>query len=245
MKTFNNCFRDFNKKYSYVELFLQKTYSDKSVRIFKWISIPCGILFLTGDILMMLKIWGNLGYWLMLISCLPIIIYVFVIQTYLAKKELKSKGLPKPKNIPANWFKWTSPELEDLRIKVVFQSYEKQAIKDETIENLIKIGYQEYNEPIKDPFVFFEKLFEYIGKTFLGILIGFLIAELNNNYSTENFNSTLRLIIGLLLMAGLFAYMWKFMFKRAYFENIVSRKEKLKEFVFALNNILLLRKQNR
>ncbi|MFL0092767.1 hypothetical protein, partial [Tenacibaculum maritimum] len=69
MKTFNTFFSDFNKDYSYEKLFLKNTYSEKSIKIFKWIAIPSGILFLIGDLLIMFKIYDNWGNWIVIISC--------------------------------------------------------------------------------------------------------------------------------------------------------------------------------
>ncbi|MFL0107988.1 hypothetical protein [Tenacibaculum maritimum] len=191
----------------------------------------------------MFKIYDNWGNWIVIISCLPVIIYVFIIQTYFARKELRSKKLPTPENNLSNWFKWISPKLQDKRMEIILREYDKNKVEDNVIKNLIQIANQERSEPIKNPFVFFEKMFEYLGKTFLGVLIGLLIADLNKNYSVESFNSTMRLILGLLLIFMLFSYVWKFMFKRVYFENIVSKNKKLKEFVFILENIILVRQQ--
>lgn len=243
MKTFNTFFSEFNKNYSYEELFLKNTYSEKSITTFKRIFIPSAIFFLIGDLLIIFKSCGNWGNWIVITSCLPTIIYVFIIQTYFARKELKSKKLPIPENTPSNWFKWISPKLQDKRMEIVLKEYDKNKVENNVIKNLIQIANQERNEPIKNPFLFFEKMFEYLGKTFLGVLIGLLIASLNRNYSIEGFNSTMRLILGLLLIFMLFSFVWKFMFKRVYFENIVSRNKKLKEFAFILENIILVRLQ--
>ncbi|WP_407267457.1 hypothetical protein [Tenacibaculum maritimum] len=97
----------------------------------------------------MFKIYDNWGNWIVIISCLPVIIYVFIIQTYFARKELRSKKLPTPENNLSNWFKWISPKLQDKRMEIILREYDKNKVEDNVIKNLIQIANQERNEPIK------------------------------------------------------------------------------------------------
>lgn len=235
MKTFNQDFNYYNKTYSLVNLYLKNTYSDKNMKNLKYIMILSLILFLIGDLMLIFKYYEQVGNIIMILSTLPIIIYIFLIQTIRARKELKSQELP----LPNLFYEWKSDELLDLKITKVFEDY--KSVNSEIIQKRIDIANRLRNEPMKDPFVLFEKFFEYAGKQILTILIGLLIFALNKDFSNINFNTTIRLIIGLLMFSGLFIFIWKFMFKKPFLDSQFRKNEKLNDYIFTLENILLMR----
>lgn len=240
MKTFNETFLEFNKEYSIENLYLKRSFSEKSNKTIKWLGwialITCliGMLFLKFNSL-------KIGISLLVLTIAPLLVYFFIIQSYKARKELKSKKLPVPKTFPNNIFSYKSERLNDYRIKHIFQNMKD--VKTETIIQNIQIASLLRNEPIKNPFDFFEKKLGYIGKTFLVFIIGIIAFGLKANFNSLNFKITVKLILAFLLIYLLFSFIWKFMFKSIYFNDIESKNTKLKDYIYVMQNILLLRTQ--
>lgn len=237
MKTFNQELKEFREKYSYEKLYLANTYSNKNMKWLKRFLIFFTICFLIGDIMMIVKFYPKIGNTIMLISTFPIIVYIFIIQTYRARKELRSKELPLPKE----FYKWKSDELESLRINQIYKEYSKT--KDDMLNAKIKLAKELKNEPIHNPFNFLDKVLEFMGKQFVLVIIAVMLFLYKENASVENLNILLRSVIGILLFSGLTAFIWEYLLKKPYFDNKLSKKNKLKDFIFVLENILLMKKE--
>lgn len=240
MKTFNETFLEFNKKYSIENLYLKNVFSKKSDKVFKWLGGIAIFTILLG--LLLLDYYKFIiGAWLMLFSFIPLFIYFFIYQSYLARNELKANDLPRPQMFPKKLFIYKSEKLNDCRIKEVFTDLKD--IKSDTIIQNIKIASQIKDEPIKNPFEFFEKILEHFGKIFLGVMIGIFVSSLRSDFTSLNFKLTIKYIAIFMLLYFLFAFIWNFMFKKAYFDNIETKNKKLKDFILVMENVLLLRKQ--
>lgn len=237
MKTFNQELKDFTDKYSYEKLYLANTYSNKNMKWLKRFLIFFIICFIIGDIMMIVKFYPKIGNIIMLISAFPTIVYIFIIQTYQARKELRTKELP----LPNEFYKWKSEELESLRINQIYKEYSKT--EDNVLNAKIKLAKELKNEPINNPFNFLDKVLEFMGKQFVLVIIAVMLFLYKKNNSTENLNVLLRYVVGILLLSGLIAFIWEYLLKKPYFDNKLSKKNKLKDFIFVLENILLMKKE--
>lgn len=239
MKTFNDEIKELNQKYSYEKLYLTKTYSDKSQKWIFGFSIVSIVGFIIGDIMMIVNVCPKAGNIIMILSGIPIIIYVFGVKTYQARKELKSKGLP----LPNQFYKWKSTELESNRINKVYKKYSVE--DDDSLNAKIKLAKEKANEPIKNPFVFFDKLFGFIGTQFVLVVIAIFLFLYKENSTTENLDVLLRYVIGFLLMSGAVAFVWEYLLKKPYLDTKLSEKEKLKDYAFVLENIVLMKNSSK
>ncbi|PQL92374.1 hypothetical protein [Apibacter adventoris] len=137
MKTFNQYFSLYKKKYSFEKLFLPQTYSLKESKIILQFCIIILILFVLGDSMLIFNYGtGSIAYILMFAPSIPISIYVFIIKTIQARKELKNNNLP----IPIQWYKWKSNELSDIRMTIIYKDYKD--ISPSILGGLIKITYK-------------------------------------------------------------------------------------------------------
>ncbi|WP_417363321.1 hypothetical protein [Galbibacter sp.] len=235
MKTFNEELKEFNKRYSYVNLYVPITYSEKDDKYYLWYGVFFFASIISGGIIFNLSQYKLIGYSLMIFPALPVIIYVFIIKTYRARKELKSQGLPCSKV----FWEWKSDELEDIRIKKAFKKYSE--LDNPNIKKRIVIAKELISEPLNNPFKFFDKLLEFIGKQFLIVLIAVFLFLYKADSTSENLTSLLGIIITILLMAAIMAFVWEHIFKKAYFDSKQVKREQIKDYIFVLENILLMK----
>ncbi|SNZ01311.1 hypothetical protein [Flagellimonas pacifica] len=238
-KTFNDFFNEFRRTFSDTIIFFPETFSDKRTRFTLILFVITMLLFMLGDLLYILKIWNDAGLYIMCVSTLPLLIYIFIFQNIRARKELKRNGYPRPKN----WLKWESEELRDIKTKFAYTEYKVYSMA--VLKTNIEIGKDLINAPIKNPFVSLEKFMEYFGKTLIGIFIALLVFNLNKEFTDKGLKLVVRMAIGMVLFYGAFSFIWIYMFRRMYFDKLYTRKKRLKEFVYVLQNILLLRLQKK
>ncbi|MBS9774629.1 MAG: hypothetical protein KGV59_05670, partial [Tenacibaculum sp.] len=237
MRTFNQEVEYFSEKYSYEKLYLSDIYSYKNMTLLKIFLILFIVCFLIGDIMMITKFYAKIGFIIMLVSALPTITHIFIIRTYRARKILKSKGLPLPKEP----YRWQSIELESLRIKEVYKEYSNMSNKE--LNAKIKLAEELRNEPMNNPFKVFEKVSEFIGKQFVLMLITIVLFLYKGDPSIEHLEFIFRFITGILLFLGIISFTWEYLFKKIYFDEKSSKNNKLKDFAFTLKNILIMKKE--
>ena len=187
----------------------------------------------------MLKIGNRLGFYFMVASTVPFLIYIFVIQNIRLRKELKRKGFPRIRN----WFGWDSEELRDEKSKLAYKRYKE--IESGILQQNISIAKSILSTPINNPFVSVEKFMDYFIKTIIGILIGILIVELNKDLTVDGFYVVIKYVTSFFLLYGALAFIWIFMFKKMHFEKLRTKKDKLREYVYILENVILLRLQKK
>lgn len=175
----------------------------------------------------------------MVASTVPFLIYIFVIQNIRLRKELKRKGFPRIRN----WFGWDSEELRDEKSKLAYKRYKE--IESGILQQNISIAKSILSTPINNPFVSVEKFMDYFIKTIIGILIGILIVELNKDLTVDGFYVVIKYVTSFFLLYGALAFIWIFMFKKMHFEKLRTKKDKLREYVYILENVILLRLQKK
>ena len=188
--------------------------------------------------MMIFKFHSEIGNILMIVSALPIIIYVFGIQTFLSRKELKSKELP----VSKAFYKWNSDELEELRILEIYKEY--SLLEDNILEERIRFAKELRDYSLNNPFTFFDRILGFLGKQFLLIIIAFLLFLFKEKPTSDNLYLVFKAITGIMLGYFLIAFAWEFLFKKPFFDNQNSQKGKLKDYAFVLENILLMKKQD-
>lgn len=230
MKTFVEIFEYFKKELSYEKLFLEGMISEsrkknevKAVKIL--------IVFSVIITLLVINYWNDKAHYLSLFS---IIYFIYLwYDAYRSKKYLSKKGLPKSKE----FYKWKSKELEIERIKEIHKVYNK--IDDSTISQLIEIGKNRLNYNFNDPFVIFEKVGGFFGSSFFNFLLGFFMATFQNDLG-KNLVLYLKFFAGLYFIPIIIVVSY-YSIKNAHLFDKCSEKEYLQEYVFVLENILLMK----
>ena len=168
-----------------------------------------------------------------------LLIDVFIILKIKSRRELKSNEYP----VPRNFFKWDSRELKAIKIRTGFMEY--QTVKTEVIQSFIQIANTSIIEPVQNPFKTFEKYMDYGLRIILGIIATLLINNLLSNFTMNEFNVTMKLIVANILLYGAIIFIWKFVFLKMFLDKPNNEKKQLKEFVYVMSNILSLRKQGK
>lgn len=204
--------------------------------------------------------YAYVAYSLTFIPSVSILVYIYLITPYKIRQKLKSKNLP----IPLNIFKWKSDELINLRIVEIYKGYYQE--NETTINKLIDISTELINEPIKNYYLKFENCLKKIVKwsciilpiliaVFIPIFVDLLRFLLDNDLllNKEEIKNTLPLIkeyflyfsklILLLFLYYLLFFLSYIMVRNDSLSRILDSKKELKEYVYILNNIHLLRLQ--
>ncbi|WP_298782381.1 hypothetical protein [uncultured Polaribacter sp.] len=238
MKTFNESFEEFNKEYSYEKLFLNNIQSFFLNREFKIVMIVVLLFITIGAVTNQFSIYKWTGVVFVLISAV-LYLYLVLKQSFIARKELKAQGNDMP--IPFYFWNWKSEELNSIRIHKIYLKELKT--KSSLIQMRIDIAKSLLNRTHKDPFVFFEKYIEYSGKSIIALIVLILVFELKNDYTSIKINETFKTILVLFIFIGAFIFFWRFLFKKAYFDDLENKNKKLKDYIYVMENILLLRHQ--
>ncbi|HCQ12411.1 hypothetical protein, partial [Flavobacterium sp.] len=130
-----------------------------------------------------------------------------------------------------------SKELEVLRLKKIHKEYDK--IDSSIITKLIEIANNQLKNNFEDPFIAFEKTAGYFGATLSGFLIGFFADKFKDDLG-KNFEFYLKFFIGLFLIQIFIVVSYHFI-KRGYLFDEKSEKEYLQDYVFVMENILLIK----
>ena len=247
-KTFNQSFNEITSKYS-VENIYFKSENNKLSKKWETILSLAGVLLTIGIVMLFKQQYAQYGFAIVSIVTFPLFIYLVPLQNRKNNKKLQSNNLPFVNNAIKKFFEWKTDDLQDLRIKSIYPLYFDYSISN--CEKLIEIAKNRLNiKPNNATLSFLEKSFEYFGKNYIGIIIGFFVAEasrenaLEKKFSLENFYSILHLSLFLMLFFFLIGFMWNFMIKRAYYESYETKKEKLLDYIFVMENIIILKHQN-
>ena len=230
MKTFVEDFEYFKKELSYEKLFLEGMISEHRKTIERKAALIL-IVFSVIITLLVINYWNDKAHFLFLF---PVIYFTYLCyDANRSKKYLLKKGLP----ISKEFNKWKSKELEVLRLKKIHKLYDKT--DSSTISKLIEIGYNRINNNFKDPFIIFEKVVVYFGSSLFNFLVGFFMATIKDDLG-KNFGFYLKFFIGLFLFQIFIVVSYHFI-KRGHLFDKQSEKEYLQEYVFVLENILLIK----
>lgn len=232
MKTFVEDFEYFKKELSYEKLFLEGMISEhrkkKEDRIIIYFTLLVKIVFL-----ILLFNMQKYLLWFILIAVVVFMIYC-LFNTNRKRKFLKNK---KGISIPKMFNKWKSKELEVLRLKKIHKEYDK--IDSSIITKLIEIATNKLKNNFEDPFIVFEKTAGYFGATLSGFLIGFFADKFKDDLG-KNFEFFLKFFIGLFLFQIFIVVSYHFI-KRGYLFDKQSEKDYLQDYVFVMENILLMK----
>lgn len=234
MKTFVENFEYFKKELSYEKLFLEGMISERRKR--KEIkAVLILIVFSVIITVLVFKYWKDKAHYLLLFS---VIYFIFLwYDANRSRKYLLKNGLP----IPKNFYKWKSKELEIKRIKKIYKVYIK--VEGSTISQFIEIGKNRLNYNFNDPFVIFEKVGGFFGYSFFNFLLVFFMATFQDDL-VKNFVFYLKLYVGLFLFQIFILVSYHFI-KRGYLLDKQTEKEQLQDYVFVLENILLIKENKK
>lgn len=230
MKTFVEDFEYFKKESSYEKLFLEGMISKRR----KWNEKLAVLILIAISVIVAFLVtyyWNYKGYYLLLFS--PIYFAYLWYDVDRSRKYLSKKGLPVPKEI----YKWKSKELEIKRIKKIHKVYTKT--NNSTISQLIEIGKNRLNNNFNDPFVIFEKVGGFFGSSFFNFLLGFFMATFQNDLG-KNLLLYLRFFAGLYFIPIIIIVSY-YSIKNAHLFDKRSEKEHLQDYIFVLENILLMK----
>lgn len=233
MKTFVEDLEYFKKELSYEKIFLEgmlsehrKTIERKAVLILIVFSIIITLLVIIFFGAAYVK-----AYFLLLF---PVIYFIYLwYDACRSKKYLSKKGLPKSKE----FYKWKSKELEIKRIKNIYNVYDKT--DSSTISKVIEIGKNRLNNGFNDPFIIFEKVGGFFGSSFFNFLLGFFMATFQDDL-VKNLLLYLKFFASLYLIPIIIVASYYFI-KNAHLFDKQSEKEHLQDYIFVLENILLMK----
>lgn len=231
MKTFVEDFEYFKKELSYEKLFLEGMISEQckkkeDERLIHF-TLLVTIVFLT-----LLFSMSKYLIWFVLIAVVVSIIY-YLFDTNRKRKFLKNM---KEIRIPKQFYKWKSKELEIKRLEEIYKVYNQTDIS--IITKLIEIANIQLKNNFEDPFVVFEKTAGYFGATFSGFLIGFF-ADNFKVYLGNNLVLYLKFFAGLYFIPIIIVVSY-YAIKNAHLFDKSSEKEHLQDYIFVLENILLI-----
>lgn len=135
------------------------------------------------------------------------------------------------------YYKWKSKELEVIRLKKSYETYEK--INNTTISKLIEIANNQLINDFTDTFIVFEKVAGYFGANFFNFLLGFFMATIKVDLA-KNFGEHLNLFFEIYLIQILIVLGYHFA-KSGHLIDKKSKKTQLQDYIFVLENILLIK----
>ena len=235
MKTFNEEFNNFKVNNTLERLYLKETYSAQNNKKDKFIILLL-ILVVISYFMIIFGFYRVSGTSIFFLSITLMLLYVYKTKIVKARKELLKKQLP----VSKFFFAWRSEELENLRIK--FISTEYKDFEANKILKTIDFAQEQLKYLDKDKLSDFEKITEFFGKNYLLLIIGLFIGLYNKlEYSAENFRSIIKIISYLLFLPYLFTLLWKYYIKRNLMATQNLKKEKYRDYIFIMRNVLLMR----
>lgn len=234
MKTFTEYFEFFRKNYSLEKLYLKRMNSSDTLKNNILFVVPL-IFCIVG---ISLSAFNTSPIWGYILFTISVILYACVFFSFLrsTKKDLKDRGLPYSRS----FYKWKTPELEIERIKYISEQYKDVNVG--TIKKLIEITNQQITTVNKDIFADFEKIMDFFGKNYILLIVGVFIGMFNKSeYTDHNFNILIRFISFMFIISAIIALYWKYHLKSFLTGSYEDRKEQYKDYVFVLENILLMR----
>lgn len=234
MKTFVEDFEYFKKELSYEKLFLEGMISEtRKKKEVKAVKILIGFSVIIT--LLVIYCWKDKAHYLSLFS---IIYFIYLWYDMDRSRNYLSKNrLPIPKEI----YKWKSKELEIERIKNIYNVYDKT--DSSAISQLIEIGKNRLNNGFNDPFIIFEKVVGFFGSSFFNFLLGFFMAILKDDL-VKNFALSLKFFASLYLIPIIIVISY-YSIKNAHLFDKRSEKENLQDYIFVLENILLMKESKK
>lgn len=235
MKTFIEEFNNFKENYTLEKLYLKETYSAQNNKKDIFIIILL-ILVVISYFMIILDFYRVTGTSIFVLSIILMLLYVYKTKIIKARKELLKNHLP----VSTFFFAWRSEKLEILRIKYISTKY--KGIETNTIQKTIDFAQEQLKYLDKDILSDFEKVTEFFGKNYLLLIIGLFIGLYNKlEYSNENFRSIIKIISYLLFLPYVFTLSWKYYLKTNLIATHSLKKEKLRDYIFAMKNVLLMR----
>lgn len=234
VKTFDEDFSYFQNELSFQKLFLPEI----SFKRIRWVfgSLVVAV-FITGWVVV--QVFDNKSgpFWIFILAGFFIVISIGLLYIRKMRRLLKRKGLP----VPKCFCKWYAPALSDKRIGEALTIYKK--VPSATLEQYIAIATGLVKEPLFDPFINIESFFKYLVIPLLSAAIA-LCVKYPSDYPLKNRYALAADIFQLVLLifaltAGLYSFY--LFFKSMYFDLIGRKKAQLKDYIFMLENILLLR----
>lgn len=164
-----------------------------------------------------------------------LIIYLlkFFCDTKQKRKYLKERGF----QIPFEFYKWESTELEIMKLKKTYKSYQK--INSTTISKLIEIANNQLKKDSTKSFIVFEKLSGYFGGILFNFLLGFYLASIQVDL-VKNLNYYLIFFIEIFSISIFIVASYHFA-KNEHLLDEKSNKRQLNDYIFVLENILLMK----
>lgn len=230
MKTFVEDFEYFKKELSYEKLFLEGMISEHRKTIERKTTLIL-IIFSVIITLLVINYWNDKIYCIFLLPVSYLSYLCYDVRRY--RKYLSKEGLP----IPKVFYKWKSKELEVLRLNKILKEYDKT--DSSIISKLIEIGKNKLNNGFNDPFIVFEKVAGYFCSSFFSFLIGFFMATIKDDI-VKSFQFYLKFFIGLFFLQIYIVGSYYFI-KRGHLLDKQSEKEYLQDYIFVLENILLMK----
>lgn len=237
MKTFVEDFEYFKKKFTYENLFFNiDSRGEKIIKKIRKVLIYYVISIIVTIVLVILGLYLLAEYkWIILVS-FPVLwgisfVFIYIYDSNLRRKFLKQNGF----SVPNEFYEWKNKNLETERIKRIYNEYE--TVNIDVIKKYIEIAKNEFSIDINMKFNTFEKYAIFLGS----ILINFIISLLLYSYKC-NSNATEVIIafsiIFLILIVILFVY---HKLKRSILFNKIEEKEHYKDYIFVLENIIIIK----
>lgn len=152
------------------------------------------------------------------------------------KTTLKSNGLP----YAWQFYKWNCDALENNRLKRIMPEYDK--FSSEALEQLIEIAKNRKCSYDKVPQYAMIKTFEFLAKNFYVVSIGLMIFYYKQKTFIDVLPELYQYLLVFMLISLTIAGFWNLLVKNSISERSTRKAKLLGDYIFVLNNILLLRK---
>lgn len=232
MRTFDEDFNYFRQNCTFEKIFLKETFSpDKK----DWLLLVPLFLVCLGCVLLCFNYlkWGLI---LAIPSFLIFFYYIILVKAKQANKELKMNNLPFSKSL----YQWKVPEHDGMRIREVGKLYEDTT--NDIIVKRISMAKEKIKTDKNEIFMDIQNIISFFGKNFITLFLGFFIGLYSkSDFSAENFEALMSIIKVLFLFGLMIALMWVFFIKKNYTDLIKNKNEQYADYIFVMENVLLLR----
>lgn len=231
METFIEYFEKFKKECSYETLFFNGLINEQKNKLERNRTFTISIITIIFYLILLYKT----PKYIPIYTTIILIIYLlkFLCDTKRKRKYLKERGFP----IPFEFYKWESTELEIMRLKKTYKTYQK--INSTTISKLIEIANNQLNKDSTKSFIVFEKVSGYFGGIFFNFLLGFYMASIQVDL-VKNLEYYLILFIKIFSISIFIVASYHFT-KNGHLLDEKSNKRQLNDYIFVLENILLIK----
>ncbi|WP_027393523.1 hypothetical protein [Aquimarina latercula] len=159
-----------------------------------------------------------------------------LLDLFFIRRSLKSKGLP----FAWEFYKWNCDELENDRVKRIIPEYKIFSI--EVLQQLVEIAKTQKQRYEKIPEYHMIKAFEFLAKNIYLISIGLMIYYYQQQSLIEVLKELYQYLLIIMLFGFFLAGFWNLLIKKSLSERAIRNTKLLEDYIFVLNNILLIRK---